>query len=357
MLLKFDMASTIHSSVSGLVGPGAGFAPNSKQYFEAPCRILATTDAGDRTKFDVPSIKPHPIDLSAKALEPLISARNYRYIGPLGRGAMGEVHIIAHSILKRRFALKVIHPRYANDAHFIDRMRIEAQAMARLHHRNIVEVVDFWVADDGRPCIVMELLEGVTIARNVMVNGAMPAAHAVEYALQLLSALAAAHDLGVVHRDLKPENLILHQIPERSPILKVLDFGFARVLPQASERAPAPLAQPTATGAVVGTPRFASPEALQGQKVDARSDLFSAGALLYFMLTGRGPYDRMTTIDDPNAFQLAPPSTIAGPDIPSQLDVVVHKATRWGADDRYQTALEFATELARLRLPMQTSPP
>ena len=287
----------------------------------------------------------------------MISARNYRYVGPLGRGAMGEVHVIAHAVLKRRFALKVIHARYASDAHYVDRMRIEAQTMARLRHRNIVDVVDFWVANDGRPCIVMELLEGLTVAREVMAHGPMRALQAVEYSLQLLSALSAAHELGVVHRDLKPENLILHQLLDRPPVLKVLDFGFARVLPQASARAPEPPAQPTATGAIVGTPRFGSPEALQGQKVDTRSDLFSAGAVLYFMLTGRGPYDRMMTIDDPDAFDLTPPSVIAGSDIPPELDAVVLNATRWRADERYQSALDCATELAKLRLPTQTSPP
>ena len=270
---------------------------------------------------------------------------------------MGEVHVIAHSVLKRRFALKVIHARYANDAHFVDRMRIEAQAMARLHHRSIVDVVDFWIANDGRPCIVMELLEGPTVARQVTAFGPMRPMDAVEYSLQLLSALSAAHELGVVHRDLKPENLILHQLPEQSPVLKVLDFGFARVLPEASERAPAPPIQPTATGAIVGTPRFASTEALQGRKVDARSDVFSAGAVLYFMLTGRGPYDRMMTINDPGAFDLAPPSAIAPSDIPSELDRVVLKATRWRAEERYPSAIDFAADLAQLRLPPQTLRP
>jgi serine/threonine-protein kinase len=151
--------------------------------------------------------------------------------------------------------------------------------------------------------------------------------------------------------------LFLHQAPERPRILKVLDFGFARVMPQASERAPLPLTQPTATGAVVGTPRFASPEALQGERVDNRSDLFSAGAVLYFMLTGRGPYDRMATIDDPDAFDLASPSTVVGAEISSELDAVVMKATRFRMQERYQTATEFATDLSRLRPRSSTLPP
>ena len=160
-----------------------------------------------------------------------------------------------------------------------------------------------------------------------------------------------------MHRDIKPENLFLHQAPESPRTLKVLDFGFARVLPQASERAPLPLTQPTATGAVVGTPRFASPEALQGVKVDSRSDLFSAGAVFYFMLTGRGPYDRMITIDDPDAFDLTPPSDVVGPEVSPELDDVVLKATRWRVAERFQSASEFATVLSRVRPTSPTLPP
>jgi len=312
----------------------------------------------DRIEADVNSSSPHTLGSSANSSnDELVAGKNYRMVGPLGRGAVGEVYVIVHSVLKRRFALKVIHARYANDAHFMDRMRIEAQATARLHHKNIVEVVDFWVAPDGRPCIVMELLEGNTVAQEVMVRGPMSPTVAIEHTHQLLSALAAAHELGVVHRDIKPENLFLHQAPERPRILKVLDFGFARVMPQASERAPLPLTQPTATGAVVGTPRFASPEALQGERVDNRSDLFSAGAVVYFMLTGRGPYDRMATIDDPDAFDLASPSTVVGAEISSELDAVVMKATRFRVHERYQTATEFASALSSLRPRSSTLPP
>jgi serine/threonine-protein kinase len=264
--------------------------------------------------------------------------------------------MVAHTVLKRRFALKAIHARYSNDAHFMDRMRIEAQATARLHHKNIVDVVDFWVAHDGRTCIVMELLEGHTLAHEVTTKGPMPVAAALEYTLQLLSALVAAHNLGVVHRDIKPENLFLHHAPERPRILKVLDFGLARVMPQASERAPLPPAQATTTGTVVGTPRFASPEALHGAKVDHRSDTFSVGAVLYFMLTGRGPYDRLMTLDDPDAFELAPPSAVVGAEVSRDLDAIVLRATRWSVSERYQSAAEFAAELDDLQKARPTLP-
>jgi len=302
----------------------------------------------DRIRFDVNISAPKEFGSSVGLPEALVVGKSYRFLGTLGRGAVGEVYVVAHTVLKRRFALKVVHARYADDTHFIDRMRVEAQATARLHHKNIVEVVDFWIAADGRPCIVMELLEGSTVAQEVTRNGPVPAKVAVTYTAQLLSALTAAHTLGVVHRDVKPENLFLHQGPGRPRILKVLDFGFARVLPQASERAPRPPAQATETGAIMGTPRFASPEALQGAKVDHRSDLFSAGAVLYFMLTGRGPYDRMMTMD-PDAYDLAPPSAVVGSGVSAELDAVVLRATQWSLSERYQTAEEFAADLSQLR--------
>lgn len=292
---------------------------------------------------------PQPLGSLANSVNELISDRNYRFVESLGHGGMGEVYVIAHRVLKRRFALKVIHSRFAKDSRFVERMRIEAQATARLRHKHIVDVVDFWVAADGRPCIVMELLRGTTLAHEVITRGSLSSAATIDYTIQLLSALQAAHDLGVVHRDLKPENLFLHEMPERPRILKVLDFGFARVLPDASYRAPAPPAQPTVTGAIVGTPRFASPEALRGAKVDHRADLFAAGAVLYFMLTKRGPYDRMTTIDDAAALNIAPPSSVSGPDVLPELDAVVLKAMQWLPGQRYQSAAEFSSILTSLR--------
>jgi serine/threonine-protein kinase len=182
------------------------------------------------------------------------------------------------------------------------------------------------------------------------VHGALPVVDAIEFELQLLSALSAAHDLGIVHRDIKPENLFLHQAPERPRILKVLDFGVARVLPQASERAPLPPAPPTATGAIVGTPRFASPEALRGEKVDHRADIFAAGLVLYCMLTRRSPYDQLSFSDDPETFRVTPPSAILGESVSPWLDSVIMKAIRWRLAERYQDVLDFAKDLAKCRV-------
>ncbi len=289
-----------------------------------------------------------PPGQTANSVDALLADKQYRLVGKLGHGAMGEVHAVIHSVLKRRFALKVIHPQYANEARFVDRMRIEAQATARLHHPNIVEVVDFWVSSDGRPCIVMELLEGATVAHELMVHGPFPVAEAVEYTCQLLSALSAALALGIVHRDIKPENLFLHNAQGRPTILKVLDFGVARVLPQASERAPHPPIQPTDTGVIVGTPRFASPEGLRGEKVDHRADVFSAGLVLYTMLTRHGAFDRMLPRDNPELYPVEPPSCRVNSGITPALDRIVLNAIRWKIEERYQNATDLLHDLRKL---------
>lgn len=256
----------------------------------------------------------------------------------LGRGGMGTVHAVEHRLLGRDFALKMLHPRSALDAQTVDRMRIEAQALARLEHPNIVEIVDFWIDESGRPCVVMERLLGRTLAEELRERKRLPTAEAVSIACQVLSGLAAAHELGLVHRDLKPENLFLHELPDHKRVLKVLDFGIARVLPDRSDRAPVPLAMPTTSDTIVGSPRFISPEAREGKRVDGRADVYSAGLVLYAMLAGRGPFDAGET-------RPSPPSRTAAENVPPLLDAVILHAIEPRPEDRYPSAAAFLKEL------------
>jgi serine/threonine-protein kinase len=256
---------------------------------------------------------------------------------------MGEVYVVEHERLRRQFVLKVLRARFSHDPQLVDRMRMEAQAAARLHHPNIVEVIDFWSADGGRPCLVMELLRGSTLASELRARRTLAVAEAVSHALGLLSALAAAHTLGIVHRDIKPENLFLHRQTGDRCVLKVLDFGLARVLPQ-SPAVVQPLALPTKTGMVVGSPRFMSPEAARGQRVDHRADVYSAGLVLYVMLTGRGPFDHAEAND---TFSLVPdpPSFHAASSFPAMLDDAIVTALKSNPDERFQNATAFAHAL------------
>ncbi len=268
---------------------------------------------------------------STEALSALLGHTPYRVVGFLGAGGMGAVWSIEHGFLKKRFALKVLHPHLAA---FADRMRVEAETMGRLNHPNVVRVVDFWILTDGRPCIVMDLLHGRTLWDELVERKRLPVSEAVGLASQVLSALVATHALGVVHRDLKPENVFLHEARGYGRVAKVLDFGIARVLPSAHAGAPTPADHRTITGTMVGSPRFMSPEAWGGAKLDARSDVYSVGVLLYVMLAGCGPLD---------AGHATPPPLSAFPDhgISAELDAAVVRSIQEDPDARYQTAAEF----------------
>jgi serine/threonine protein kinase len=288
------------------------------------------------------SSAPEPGDLAG-----LLAQTGYRAVARIGRGGMGEVFEVEHELLGRRFAAKVLHAQLSKEASFVERMRVEAQSTARLRHPNIVEVTDFCVTLDGRPCLIMERLRGRTVGRELAERGRLPLPECVQITEQVLSALAAAHRLGVVHRDLKPENLFLHEAANGPRQLKVLDFGLARILPQASPFAPLPTAIPTGTGQLVGTPRFVSPEAITGKQVDHRADLYSLGLILYILLAGHGPFDHMT-IAETLSHQPEPPSRFRDEPGVRALDAVVLTALRKQPEDRFQSATDFSSALGSL---------
>lgn len=277
----------------------------------------------------------------------LLEGHPYAVLRPIGAGAMGEVFEIEHKTTGRRLVLKSTRLRIKADPHLAERMRIEAQIAARVSNPNIVNAIDFWITPDGFPCLVMELLSGSSLAEELTPNKRLPVLTATKYAVQVLSALAAVHEFGVVHRDVKPQNLFICRVPGLAPRMKLLDFGLARVLPDASTGAPAPLSEPTVTGAMVGSPRFMSPEALNGRRVDLRADIYSLGIVLYVMLAAIGPFDLV----EPGQHWDAPPppSRWLPSGLPPELDRIIIKAIRERPEDRYQSAAEFAEELKRLR--------
>jgi serine/threonine protein kinase len=305
----------------------------------------ADTDVmADRTS-GPPSSIPGQANLFAKTA--------YRVLRRLGAGGMGEVFLVEHLEIGRKLVAKVLLPELAHRPQAVDRMRLEAQALGRLNHPNIVSVTDFGTTADGRPFFVTEFLEGRTVAAEIEESGILLASDAVRWTCELLAALSTAHAMGLVHRDIKPDNLFLARNESGARVLKVLDFGIARVLPDAPSVAPLPLSFPTTTGAVIGTPRFASPEAAAGKHVDARADLYGAALVLYTMLAGRGPFDHLhgdkelleaQRIEPPD-----PPSTFAREPVPAELDKIVQKALAKAPEGRFQTAREFQRELERVR--------
>lgn len=273
----------------------------------------------------------------------------YRALSRLARGGMGEVFLVQHRALEKRFVAKILHHALASDPQLVDRFRLEAQAAARLNHENIVSVVGVGAAQDGRPFIIMEELNGEPLATLLAARRPLPVAEALLYAMELLSALSAVHAVGLVHRDIKPSNLFICRNLDGGRFLKVIDFGIARVLPTAAEDAPRPLVVPTVTGTVVGTPRYVSPEGAKGAHVDERADIYAAALVLYVMLTGRGPFD-----DAPHESMVLsahvkkepePPSRFALQPVPPELDRIVLMALRKDPDDRFQSADAFAQAL------------
>ena len=262
----------------------------------------------------------------------------YEVQGRIGVGGMAEVWRGYDRTLNRTVAIKTLLPQFARDASFVDRFRREAQAAARLNHPGIVSVYDSGT-DGETPYIVMQFIEGRTLADYLASGKTIPPMKAAQVAKEIAEALAAAHAEGVIHRDIKPANVMV----TREGKVLVMDFGIARLI-SGPETAPQ-------TSAVLGTASYLSPEQAQGQSVDARSDIYALGVVLYEMLTGRPPF----TGDSPmaiaykqvNATPEAPSSV--NPDVPPELDAVVMRALSKNPANRYQTGQEFADDLERAR--------
>ncbi len=286
--------------------------------------------------------------------DPLLAGTPYRMVAPLGRGGMGEVVEAEHVALGKRVVVKLLHLTLADRPDLVDRMRVEAQSLARLVHPNLVAVTDFGQTPDGRTYLVMERLYGRTLREELKDRGPLPAGEIVDIGRQALAGLSVAHEAGIVHRDVKLDNLFLcDALADGRRLVKVLDFGIAKVLANAGDgRAPAPLAFPTEEGVSVGTPRFFSPEQARGQPVDARTDIYAMGAVMYALATGRGPFDHKATIYElTRAHAMEPPprpSEVASATVHPELERVILKALEKKPEDRYPSAAELSAELARV---------
>jgi eukaryotic-like serine/threonine-protein kinase len=262
----------------------------------------------------------------------------YEVEGRIGAGGMAEVWRGHDRVLNRTVAIKTLLPQFASDASFVDRFRREAQAAARLNHPGIVSVYDSGTHGDT-PYIVMEFIEGKTLADYLGSGKTIPPMEAAKIAQDIAEALAVAHAQGVIHRDIKPANVMV----TRDGKVLVMDFGIARLI-SGPETAPQ-------TSAVLGTASYLSPEQAQGQPVDARTDIYALGVVMYEMLTGRPPF----TGDSPMAIaykqvNATPPApSSANPDVPPELDAVVMRALSKNPANRYQTGKEFADDLERAR--------
>lgn len=278
----------------------------------------------------------------------------YRFLGALGKGGMGEVVLAEHVLLGKRVVVKLLHARFSGDPRFADRLLVEAKSLARVEHPNVLVVSDVGRTPSGRPYLVTEHLQGRTLGDELRARGPLPVSEALGIARQVLAGLAAAHAQGIIHRDVKLDNVFLCEgARPGSPLVKVIDFGVAKVLPRegGATRRLGPL-YPTEEGVLVGSPRYVAPEQVRGGTIDARTDVYATGLLLYTMLAGRGPFAHLTEVMDLLDAHLneipAPPSQHAPQPIVPELERAVLRALAKAPPDRFQSAALFADELGRI---------
>ncbi|MFP1625932.1 protein kinase domain-containing protein [Streptomyces sp. 5K101] len=284
-----------------------------------------------------------------------VAGGRYQLRDLLGEGGMASVYLAYDSALDREVAIKTLHTELGREQSFRERFRREAQAVAKLSHTNIVSVYDTGEDElDGSlmPYIVMEYVEGrplgSVLAADIQQYGAMPADKALKVTADVLAALETSHEMGLVHRDIKPGNVMM----TKRGVVKVMDFGIARAMQSG-------VTSMTQTGMVVGTPQYLSPEQALGRGVDARSDLYSVGIMLFQLLTGRLPFDA----DSPLAIAYAhvqeepvAPSTINRSLTPA-MDALVARALKKNPNERFPSAAAMRDECARVAGAGQTGAP
>ena len=275
---------------------------------------------------------------------------HYRILEKLGAGGMGVVYLAEDMKLGRKVAIKVLSHEFTTNKDRLHRFELEASAASNLNHPNILTIHEVGI-DDGRHYIATEFIDGVTLRRK-MAASHLETHEILDIAIQVASALEEAHSAGIVHRDIKPDNIMIR----RNGYVKVLDFGLAKLTetvdrsPSDAEAATRVLVQ-TDAGVVMGTSHYMSPEQARGKPVDARSDIWSLGVVIYEMVTGRTPFEGETSTDVIVAITQKEPPPIArfAPNVPSEVDWIVMKALRKDRDERYQTIKELLTDLRRLR--------
>ena len=282
----------------------------------------------------------------------------------IGSGAMGAVFRARQVALDKTVAIKVLHGENADDPTFAARFQREAKAASRLNHPNSMQVIDFGAEPDGLLYIAMEYLDGRSLHRVLSEDGALPVARIADILMQTLAALAVAHDMGVVHRDLKPENIVILKGTDDDgrarDVVKVCDFGIAKINDSRAYRGAqeresnAPV---TTAGFLVGTPEYMSPEQARGDKLDARSDLYSVGVVLYEMLTGRVPFVAESALGvvlrHLTEAPRLPSGQVSGVD--PRLEAICMKALRKPPDARYGSAREMRAELRAVVEPAQAA--
>jgi serine/threonine protein kinase len=267
------------------------------------------------------------IQTSKHSLIGKVVADRYEVVGLIGHGAMGAVYKAKHTAIGRFFAVKTLKPQHGDDDRSLKRFQQEAQAMSVLTHPHLIQISDYGQTEDGQPFFVMEYLEGVSLADYIKRNGPMPITQALPLFSQIADALAHAHSKNLIHRDLKPSNIML--IGDSHDFAKVVDLGIAK----ATENQDLHLTQ---TGEVFGSPLYMSPEQCQGMPVDARSDVYSLGCLMYETLTARPPLKGANFVQTAykHMNEMPTPLTELRPDLSPEVEAVILACLAKSPDER-----------------------
>ncbi len=300
-----------------------------------------------------PSSTPPPVPSEGSAagedsLVGTVLLDRVRIVRAIARGGMGRVYLGEQTRLQRQCAVKVLDARLAASGgagEFARRFLLEASVAAKLTHPNVVTIFDYGETPDGSCFIAMEYLDGRSVSEELETLGRLPPARAVHIATQVGRALREAHVLGAVHRDIKPGNVFLVTRDDDESFVKVLDFGLVKETKAADTR------ESTKAGQIMGSPRYMAPEQIEGKPVDLRADVYSLGAMLYALLAGRPPFDKLSDLATMMAHvaEAPPPIGAVAPDVvlPPGLEAVVMKCLAKRPDDRYASMDEV---LAALRL-------
>ena len=271
--------------------------------------------------------------------------KRYHIVRKVGEGGMSYVYLARDVATGERYAIKVLSPSLAKDANAMARLRREAGLGIRLAHPNVCHIMRFGETEEGLVYVVMPFVEGEVLSDRTHRMGQLPLAEVAKFAGEIAAGLQVAHELKIIHRDLKPENIMICTAEGEEPCAVVMDFGLAKERKAGSE-----LEKLTATGIILGTPEFMSPEQLRGKPLDPRTDIYSLALVVFEMLTGKLPFEGRTQQEmmiarlrsDPIPLRRMRPEL----DFPAPLERVLLRGMERNPDDRYQTAPAFATALA-----------
>jgi len=291
----------------------------------------------------VPTI---PADAESEPPGTVIADR-YEIIEEVGKGAMGMVYKAKQKVMDRFVAVKILHAHLVSKEINKKRFEYEAKAASNLQHQNLIHIYDYGTTHNGRPFIVMDLVEGPSLADLLTLEGCLDMASTIEIFSQICHGLSHAHRRGIIHRDLKPSNIKLAEGDNDSVMVKILDFGIAKLASVAEDQ------QLTRTGDIVGSPLYMSPEQCKGETLDLRTDLYSLGCMMYQTVTGALPFlgkDPFETMYK-HIYEKAPPFEAIRPDleIPNDLQRLIYKALEIDPAKRYASADEMEADLVKLR--------